>query len=422
MVKIITKLLRRESHVSWALLDQALVSGVNFLTSILLARYLGLAEYGRLTLAWMAVLFFNSLQVAAIISPMMSIGPKQAESQVAKYYGAVFLNQLLWSTASFFLLLIGMWLSKFFRPEWNVQDLAFPLAAALATYQLQDFLRRYFFVQGSAALAFLNDVISYFGQLFLLVILFLYTEIDAKMALWVIAGTSLAAVATGIFSLGNLQFAQNDLTRISLQHWQFSKWLLGSAVMQWTSGNYFLVVAGGVLGASTVGAIRAAQNIFGMTHVLFQGLENVVPVKASLHYAKGGMDALIKYLKQVTYLAGGATLLIVLAIVTAPEFWLSIFYGKQFADFGYLLNWFGPIYILIFIGLPLRTALKSLEYTKVSFLAYLAMTLFSLSFAYPMINLFSENGVMLGILITQIISVIVTSILLKSRMKVLVIT
>src|SRR3989339_1774999 len=67
----------RYRHMNWALADQAMVSGVNFLTGILLARYLGLEEYGRFTLAWMAVLLCNSFQQAGIIAPMMSIGPKQ---------------------------------------------------------------------------------------------------------------------------------------------------------------------------------------------------------------------------------------------------------------------------------------------------------------------------------------------------------
>ena len=62
------EVLRPESHLTrlrreaWALGDQALVSGMNFMTNVLLARLLGMKEFGIFTLAWMAVLFFNSLQ------------------------------------------------------------------------------------------------------------------------------------------------------------------------------------------------------------------------------------------------------------------------------------------------------------------------------------------------------------------------
>ena len=32
--------------INWALADQAMLSGINFLTGILLARYLGITEFG----------------------------------------------------------------------------------------------------------------------------------------------------------------------------------------------------------------------------------------------------------------------------------------------------------------------------------------------------------------------------------------
>ena len=77
MLELATRLLTRYSQINWALTDQAMVSGVNFLTGIVLARYLGIEEFGRFTLAWMAVLLVNSLQSGLIVQPMMSIGPKQ---------------------------------------------------------------------------------------------------------------------------------------------------------------------------------------------------------------------------------------------------------------------------------------------------------------------------------------------------------
>ena len=44
MMQLAVRLLTRYSQVNWALVDQTMVSGVNFLTGILLARYLGISE------------------------------------------------------------------------------------------------------------------------------------------------------------------------------------------------------------------------------------------------------------------------------------------------------------------------------------------------------------------------------------------
>lgn len=53
-------------------LDQIIVSGSNFLLGILLARNLGIEEYGQFALLWLIVLFFSSLQLSFIVSPMLT--------------------------------------------------------------------------------------------------------------------------------------------------------------------------------------------------------------------------------------------------------------------------------------------------------------------------------------------------------------
>ena len=130
MIDLVARLLTRYSHVNWALADQAMVSGVNFLTAILLARYLGIEEFGRFTLAWMVVLFAASIQHAAINSPMMSTGPKQSTAERPAYYGAVVAQQIVVSVFIFFAVFSGVRLSDVFFPEWRVEGLALPLAAA----------------------------------------------------------------------------------------------------------------------------------------------------------------------------------------------------------------------------------------------------------------------------------------------------
>ncbi|MEE9542392.1 MAG: MATE family efflux transporter, partial [Thermodesulfobacteriota bacterium] len=224
----------------------------------------------------------------------------------------------------------------------------------------------------------MNDAIRYLGQLGILVWLFSVTRLDSAGVLWIIAGTSLAAVVKGAFSLERLKWDRETFVSVLNRHWHFSKWLTGSALMQWTSGNLFIVAAGGVLGASAVGALKAAQNVMGVTHILFQGLENVVPVRAGSHFHQGGLKALVTYLRRVAWTGGLATAVIAGLAVVFPEFWLKMFYGDEFIPYGYLLRWYAAVYLLIFIGLPLRSGLRALEHTRPIFLVYLVTTLFAL--------------------------------------------
>ena len=75
------KLLHKAKNLSWTILDQGMVSGVNFAVGILIARFLGVKEFGIFSLLLMAILFVQSIQKALIITPMMSVGPKIEERE-----------------------------------------------------------------------------------------------------------------------------------------------------------------------------------------------------------------------------------------------------------------------------------------------------------------------------------------------------
>ena len=235
-----------------------------------------------------------------IVNPMMSIGARQPEAEAPAYYGAVLVQQLVFSGLAFLLLLAGVGLAGALFPEWRVDGLALPLAVAAFAFQCQNFLRRYFFTRGRGAAAFANDGLRYLGQIVVLIWLFVGFEnaMDSARTVWVIALMAAAAALAGAFFMEPVTFAAATVRRIASRHWHFSKWLAASTIMQWTTGNLFIVAAGAMLGASAVGALRAAQNLMGVTHILFMGLENVVPIQAARHFHDGGKKALVEYLNR----------------------------------------------------------------------------------------------------------------------------
>src|SRR5437879_5905535 len=88
--------------------------------------------------------------------------------------------------------------------------------------------------------------------------------------------TWLSPVFSGV---GCLQF--RSLREVFVRHWKISRWLAPSAFMQWSSGNLFAMAAPIYYGAAAAGILRAAQNIVGVAHIWFLGLDNVVPAEAA---------------------------------------------------------------------------------------------------------------------------------------------
>jgi O-antigen/teichoic acid export membrane protein len=408
------RLLGRES---WALTDQAVVSATNFLTNIMLARFMGLREFGVFALAWMSVLFANSIQNALIVAPMMSIGPKQEELERPRYFGAIFFHEFILALLCFVLVFIGLLCSSRFFSHVNLHHLALPLAVSALAYQGQDFIRRYFFSIRRNRCALLDDLISYLPQLPIIFLLHRWGRLTSATALWAMAATSLVGLAAGWLWIEPLQFRWQAIESVWLRHWKISRWLTGSAALVWTSSNFFIVAAPIYYGAAAAGVLKAAQNIMGVTHVWFQGLDNIVPAETARRLHKCGAQAMLAYTKSVITRWGGLTLLFAAVLSIAPGFWLSLLYGPQMLHYGYVLRQYGLLYVIVFVGGPLRAGLQALEFTVPIFWSYLVMTGCAFLFAVPLAKSLGISGTLIGMIGSQILfqGIVGISLLLRSK-------
>ncbi|MFA7430380.1 MAG: hypothetical protein WCZ23_09515 [Rhodospirillaceae bacterium] len=415
MLAKVRTFLFRDSHLNWSLADQAVVSGVNFLTGLMLARFLGMAEFGRYSLAWMIVLFANSIQIALILEPMMSIGPKQPVDTQRAYYTALAIQQAALSLVMAGIIAGGVWWTGINMPGWKTTGLALPLACVVVSFQFQEFLRRYFFCIGRPRLAMVSDMVRYFGQIALLVALVIVAtgpttpavHVTSITALWTIAAAGAIATLMSVPFFIRPRFEWHILRSSMGRHWQSSKWLLPSAIIYWFSGHFFIIAAGFFLGAAAVGAIRAAQNLIAITHILFQAWENIVPARAARLFHSQGTHALRAFLKRVAFNGGLATTAIIVAVNIQPGALLGMVFGAEYAEYGHLLFYYGLCYIFLFFSLPLKAGLRAVENTKLIFLGHLAVSIFTLATFHPLVTTFGLDGAMAGIVCTSLILVVV---------------
>lgn len=414
---MIRELLNRYSHINWALADQALVSGVNFLTGLLLARVLGLESFGVYTLLWMVVQFVNSIQMALISAPMMSIGPKQADDLKLNYYQAVLGHQLIFSVTSVLISILVLLSVSHYFPEWQITKILLPLVLVIFFNQNQDFLRRLFFSTNKPKKAFLSDIVSYGGQISLVISLYVLGSIDLIFVLWVVALSSAVAVVIGIFDVGAPNINGEDLNKVWIRHWGYSKWSVLTALLQWGSGNLVFVFCGALLGASAVGALKAAQNIMAALHIIFQGMENFVPAKASeiLHYM--GVNPMRGYIYKVLAVGCLGLCVFSLAIFGMAEELMALLYGRDYSKYGYILQWFSVVYVCMYIAMPLRFGLRALESTKSIFKAQLISVLFVCAGGWYLVLIFEIEGALFALLLSYLITCLMTFIGFTRSMK-----
>jgi hypothetical protein len=65
---------------------------------------------------------------------------------------------------------------------------------------------------------------------------------------------------------------------------------------------------------------------------------------------------------------GRLTLLFAIIMAIAPGFWLRTMYGPGIAEYGYVLRLYALLYVIIFVGGPIRAGLQAMEYHSTDFL------------------------------------------------------
>jgi O-antigen/teichoic acid export membrane protein len=390
------------------LFDQAILSGTSFLTGIFLARFLGIETYGLFALLWMIVLFGLSFSQALITKPMLSLGPQIEPENKAEYFSSLHANQLIFSVLSFVVSVLGLSIfASFAKNELLSIDLIFKISIILTFFLNYDFYRKYFFVSEQLKWPILIDSLLASFQLSGILVLYFFDMLSLESVLSLIAFIYAFLTLICFRQIIAPNFEIKRLKSVFVKHYDFAKWLIGTALLQWLCGNFFIIAGGGILGTAAVGAIRIAQNIIGLTHVIFLAMENIVPVYAAKKFKIGGINSLYKFLKKLSIQSGTVIILILITLSAFAPLIIKFLYGDEFVSYSYILVGFCIIYLLVFIGHPLRFALRTLQLTKPIFIAYLLGAVFSLVTAYPMLINWGMYGLLAGMFITQLLAQVV---------------
>ena len=127
---------------------------------------------------------------------------------------------------------------------------------------------------------------------------------EASTGVWIIALACTVSTVLGACSFGKFVWDAAVFRQVIAKHWEFSKWLLPSAVMFWLTSQVYVLMSGLVLGAATTGALRAAMGITGVLNIILQALDNFAPARASRAFHEGGRVATGYFLVRLAGLMG----------------------------------------------------------------------------------------------------------------------
>lgn len=394
------KLARRippaDSHI-WSLADQVLVSGSNFLTGIVLARTLGIEAFGAYVVAQMYLLYANTFQASLVVSPMMSVVPAQHDKAEQLRMIRGFMGYALLVLLITLVGVLGLaWLLGQFTSHLGIGQLVLPLAVAMGSFQTQDWIRRALYVQTKNRQVFFSDAIAYGGQFGILLWLSLNAALDVDAALWAMA---VAFSVSALFTLPNARLWP-DLPRavqIVKAYSRASRDYFASWQLQWLGSQGVILLGTGMVGPQAAGAIRAAQNLLGPVNVLFQWMDNVIPVRSALRLRDAGRAALVAYLGRIAWMGVLALSLFALILMLVDEPLIVFLYGEEYRPFAVLVV-LGVLYHLVGHGYRMMAYFyRALGNTRVLAHASFWWAVVAAAFALLTVNWLADRGIMLAL-------------------------
>ena len=397
--------LLKDKALNISIIDQSIVSFSNFILNITLARMLGLETYGLFILIWAAIQFIITIQTSLIISPSQSFLPKIIlNDKKRKFIGQ---TNFIYFILLLSLALICYFVLSFVENEYNFlkeidKNILF---LYFLLFISQDYIRKFYFIIGKIKIIIFADILLYliiFSNLFI----FKKNQLDLNELYTFFNYSFFASIAIYFFSFPYKFFLVLNLKEYLHKIWSFSKWLMYSLFFNWFNSNYIFFITAILIGNKEVGAIRAAQNIIGISHVLFQVIENTLPIKLSLILKNFGKLKLKSYLKSTYYYFISFMTLLGLLLFIFSDYLIVLIYKNFDTNIKVALLYFIPIYIILATSSCLRSALKALENTKAIFWGNLIGALIIIILSNFVIEQYQLKGSMICFLTIQLIMMI----------------
>jgi O-antigen/teichoic acid export membrane protein len=327
--------LKRIPGPAWTLLDQALSSGANFLTLVLLARAMSPSQLGIYALAFTSLYLFGNIQRAVFIDPHYVYGVEQADYR--GYTSATACGQLALACAVAIVGVCAAWTA----PLIGVSDAGNVLggfAVVAIPYLVQDFMRGLFFTEARFRAVFLNDLVAYGGQLVLVALLVSMSVATPERALSAVGISSWCAVMLGLWQFRHIPTWPVPLRASLRTNWQMGKWLSTSTVASAGASELYLFLTSGMLGAAAAGAYRAVVSIVNVNNVFLVALVGRTLPRASERLRDGGKGGLDDFLRRLIQRDAAPVYVMSTLIIVFGEQILGTLYGDDYRAYAGVLR------------------------------------------------------------------------------------
>jgi O-antigen/teichoic acid export membrane protein len=406
---------------SLAVLDQALISGSNFIIGILLARWLVPEQYGAYTLAFSIFLLISFFHQALVLEPQRVFGSADYSECRQGYLGILVVIQGGLTLVISILLGTSFWIAHL----WTRADglggalggmfLAGPFVLLLwlarGAFYIQ--MAPQYAVAGSAAYCAVV-----LGSLFIVDRFRLMSPFWAFVMMGFGALVSSTVLLKRLKPILKLRASQPLWTDVRRLHWKYGRWLLASLGLSWIPGNIYYSLVSAFSGMASVGELKALINFTLPVAQTLTALSMCFVPHASRAYQIDGIVALKRLTLKIAWLFAVATIVYWVLLISLGTPILRALYSDHYTQLASLIPWVAAGSIPWNLATVPTLALRALRSSVSIFRIYLASSCIALLVGVPATWIFGLRGALAAIVLSNVSALGLALFLMRRELRI----
>jgi len=346
-----------------ALVDQAVVSGTSFATTILIGRWCGAHELGFYALGVSLLVTATCVQESLIVLPYTIYCHRRLQKTKAEYAGSVLVHEGLLSAMALIVLAVAAAALSLGGAVPGLVAVTGALAGVIPFALLREFGRRFAFAHLRMAQGLALDLAVAGVQLAGLAWL---ASTGALSAITAYAAVGAACVVPGALWLylarRNFVIHREQVRPTMRQSWSLGKWLFASQITLSVQAYFTHWLLAWLIGTTATGLYAACMTVALFSNPLTLGLCNALAPRTARAFSQGGDAELRRVVLQVTLVLGITMAVFCAVVLVAGEDIMGLlFAGKQYVGHGQTVAVLAFAMLASAVGIPATNGLAAVE-------------------------------------------------------------
>ena len=415
----VQRIVRLASKVGLAILDQGLISGSNFMISVLLARWLMPDQYGAYAVAFGIYIMLSLVYQSLVLEPMGVFGGSVFRGNLRGYLRSLLSIHVTLSIIICSTFVLAWTIAHRFGAAPAMTSALAGVAIASPCLMLFTLARRTFYVElspGPAAAGALIYCTLVLGGLFVVYKRALLSPFAAFLLI------GFGALATGAVLMTVLRAGLTGtgpapaVREAWRKHWQYGRWALVSCLAGWLPSYIYFPLLSSFKGMAESGQLKALVNLT----MPFEQVKGAL-IMLLLPYAagvmeKGGKEGARILGSRMTWLSGLAAILYWAVIIPLHKPIFHLLYKDRYMEVAYLLPLLALGQIFWSATFGPQVALRAMESPKLVFVGLGIATFASLLVGIPATWFFGVKGAIWGSNMADILSFVALMVILRRKL------